>query len=69
MPAAAKFAFELVVPAESRSSLNIAGYKKPYDVELSLPDHPNHHGPAGHQVEPDVWTIEGLDRREDCKKL
>ena len=70
MPAAAKFAFELVVPAESRSSLNMADYKKAYEVE---------HRPRliaqnimelqNAQVEPDVWKIEGLDRREGCEKF
>ena len=53
-----------------RSSTELSGDKKAYDRELrpglmvraiqELQD-------AG--VEPDVWKIEGLDRREDCEKI
>src|SRR6266404_986047 len=63
------FMFELLVPAE-RSQLDLLnGDKKAYDLQLrpqlmaqaieELQD-------AG--VEPDVWKVEGLERREDCEK-
>ena len=65
------FMFELLVPAEkSQLERRLFGDKKAYDVQLrpqlmvraieELQD-------AG--VEPDVWKIEGLDRREDCEKV
>ncbi|HVP30572.1 MAG TPA: DUF2090 domain-containing protein [Myxococcota bacterium] len=65
-----KFMFELLVPAEKSQLERLGGDKKKYDRELrpqlmiqaiqQLQD-------AG--VEPDVWKIEGLDRREDCAKV
>jgi myo-inositol catabolism protein IolC len=65
-----KFMFELLVPAEKAQLDHVKGDKKTYDVELrprlmvqtimELQDA---------QVEPDVWKIEGLDRREDCEKV
>ncbi len=64
------FMFELLVPAEPAQLERLKGDKKAYDRELrpslmvgaiqELQD-------AG--VEPDVWKIEGLDRREDCAKV
>jgi myo-inositol catabolism protein IolC len=64
------FMFELLVPAEKFQLDRLNGDKKAYDVQLrpqlmvraieELQD-------AG--VEPDVWKIEGLDRREDCEKV
>lgn len=64
------FMFELLVPAEKAQLDKFNGDKKAYDRELrpllmlgaihELQD-------AG--VEPDVWKIEGLDRREDCEKI
>ena len=70
MPAAAKIRVRIARSSESRSSLNMADYKKAYDVELR----PrliaqNIMKLQNAQVEPDVWKIEGLDRREDCEKL
>lgn len=63
------FMFELLVPAEKAQLEKFKGDKKAYDLELrpmlmlgaihELQD-------AG--VEPDVWKIEGLDRRDDCEK-
>ena len=60
------FMFELLVPAEKAQLEKLKGDKKAYDLELrprlmvqsieQLQDA---------QVEPDVWKIEGLDRRED----
>jgi myo-inositol catabolism protein IolC len=65
-----RFMFELLVPAEKAQLDRVKGDKKVYDRELrpalmvqaiqALQD-------AG--VEPDVWKIEGLDRREDCVKV
>jgi 5-dehydro-2-deoxygluconokinase len=64
------FMFELLVPAEKVQLEKFQGDKKAYDLELrprlmvqtieQLQDA---------QVEPDVWKIEGLDRREDCSKV
>jgi myo-inositol catabolism protein IolC len=65
-----RFMFELLVPAEKAQLERLRGDKKAYDLELrprlmaqtieQLQD-------AG--VEPDVWKIEGLERREDCEKI
>ena len=64
------FMFELLVPAEPSQLDQVKGDKKAYDLELrpqlmvgairELQD-------AG--VEPDIWKIEGLDRREDCENM
>jgi myo-inositol catabolism protein IolC len=64
------FMFELLVPPESVQLEQFAGDKYAYDLQVrpglmrqaiqALQD-------AG--VEPDVWKIEGLDRREDCVKM
>lgn len=64
------FMFELLVPAEKAQLDQVGGDKTKYDLELrpalmvqaieALQD-------AG--IEPDVWKIEGLDRREDCEKI
>jgi myo-inositol catabolism protein IolC len=64
------FMFELLVPAEKAQLDQVKGDKKVYDLEirprlmvetiLELQE-------AG--VEPDVWKIEGLDRRQDCEKI
>ena len=65
-----RFMFELLVPAEKPQLEGLHGDTKAYDLELrprlmvqaieQLQDA---------QVEPDVWKIEGLDRREDCQKI
>jgi myo-inositol catabolism protein IolC len=64
------FMFELLVPAEKAQLDQVKSDKKAYDSELrpklmeqairELQD-------AG--VEPDIWKIEGLDRREDCETM
>jgi 5-dehydro-2-deoxygluconokinase len=64
------FMFELLVPATKAQLAEVAGDKKAYDLAVrpglmekairALQD-------AG--VEPDLWKIEGLDRREDCEKM
>jgi 5-dehydro-2-deoxygluconokinase len=65
-----RFMFELLVPPEVAELEELAGDKRAYDREMrprlmvqairELQD-------AG--VEPDIWKIEGLDRREDCVKV
>src|SRR5262249_51537620 len=65
-----QFMLELLVPPEKTQLQELQGDKKAYDMELrprlmveaieQLQDA---------QVEPDVWKIEGLDRREDCAKV
>jgi len=65
-----RFMFELLVPAEKSQLDRLKGDKKAYDLELrpqlmaqtiqELQD-------GG--VEPDIWKVEGLDRREDCERL
>lgn len=65
-----KFMFELLVPPELAQLEQLKNDRKAYDVQLrpqlmvraieELQD-------AG--VEPDVWKIEGLDRRDDCVKV
>ena len=65
-----RFMFELLVPPDKEQLDRLKGDKKAYDLELrprlmvqtiqELQDA---------QVEPDVWKIEGLDRREDCEKV
>jgi myo-inositol catabolism protein IolC len=65
-----RFMFELLVPAEKAQLDRIKGDKKAYDLELR----PKLMVQTIHQlqdagVEPDVWKIEGLDRREDCEEI
>ncbi len=65
-----RFMFELLVPPEKEQLARLNGDKKVYDLELrpglmfaaieQLQD-------AG--VEPDIWKIEGLDRRKDCERV
>ena len=64
------FMFELLVPAEKTQLAHFNGDKKAYDLELR----PRLMAEAIEQlqyagVEPDVWKIEGLDRRKDCEKV
>ena len=64
------FMFELLVPAEKSQLEKIKGDKKAYDLEIRPPlmvRTVQELQSAG--VEPDVWKIEGLDRREDCEKM
>jgi myo-inositol catabolism protein IolC len=65
-----RFLFELLVRAEKAQLDQLKGDQEAYDVELrprlmvaairELQD-------AG--VEPDLWKVEGLDRREDCQAV
>ena len=64
------FMFELYVAAEPAQMERFHGEKKAYDLDLrpglmvqTL------HELQGAGVEPDVWKVEGLDRREDCVNL
>jgi 5-dehydro-2-deoxygluconokinase len=65
-----RFLFELLVPAEKAQLDRLHGDQKAYDLQLrprlmveairQLQDA---------QVNPDVWKVEGLDRREDCENI
>ena len=65
-----RFMFELLVPAEKTQLEKLNGDKTAYDRKLrprlmveairALQD-------TG--VEPDLWKVEGLDRREDCENV
>ncbi len=64
------FMFELLVPPEKAQLEKVGGDKKRYDRELRpqlMLGAIDQLQEAG--VEPDVWKIEGLDRREDCEKI
>jgi 5-dehydro-2-deoxygluconokinase len=64
------FMFELLVPAEKAQLDRVKGNKNAYDLEVRpglMVQTINELQHAG--VEPDVWKIEGLDRREDCVKV
>jgi myo-inositol catabolism protein IolC len=65
-----RFMFELLVPPERVQLQKVKGDKKAYDLEIrprlmvqAIEELQNAH------VEPDVWKIEGLDRREDCENV
>ena len=65
-----RFMFELLVPAEKAQLDRVKGDKKKYDLELRprlMVQAINELQDA--RVEPDVWKVEGLDRREDCEKI
>jgi myo-inositol catabolism protein IolC len=67
---ASKFMFELLVPAEKTQLDRFNGDKKAYDLQLRpqlMARTIQELQEAG--VEPDVWKVEGLDRREDCQKI
>jgi myo-inositol catabolism protein IolC len=64
------FMFELLVPATERQLALVGGDKTGYDQRTrpmlmdqairTLQDA---------DIEPDIWKIEGLDRREDCERI
>jgi 5-dehydro-2-deoxygluconokinase len=65
-----RFLFELLVPAEKAQLDRLRGDKKAYDLQLRprlMVDAIRQLQNA--QVEPDVWKVEGLDRREDCENI
>ena len=64
------FMFELLVPAEKAQLAKVNGDKKAYDREIRpalMVETIKELQAAG--VEPDVWKIEGLDKREDCERI
>jgi myo-inositol catabolism protein IolC len=65
-----RFMFELLVPAEKAQLDRLKGDEKAYDLELRprlMVETVGELQAAG--IEPDVWKIEGLDRREDCERI
>ena len=65
-----RFLFELLVPAEQAQLDRLKGDKKAYDLELRprlMVEAIQELQAAG--VEPDLWKVEGLDRREDCQDI
>ena len=65
-----RFMFELLVPPEKAQLDKLKGDKKVYDREVR----PRLMVEAIHElqdagVEPDLWKIEGLDRRDDCEEI
>jgi myo-inositol catabolism protein IolC len=64
------FLFELLVPAEPQQLEAVGGDEGRYDVEvrpgLMLRAITELQGSG---IEPDIWKIEGLDRREDCEAI
>jgi myo-inositol catabolism protein IolC len=64
------FMFELLVPAEKSHMERSNGDRRKYDLELRprlMAQAISELQDAG--VEPDVWKIEGLERRDDCKRI
>ncbi len=64
------FMFELLVPAENAQLERLNGNKDAYDLEIRpglMVETIRQLQSAG--VEPDLWKVEGLDRREDCEKI
>jgi 5-dehydro-2-deoxygluconokinase len=64
------YMFELLVPPEPAQLQQQGNDRKAYDLQLR----PTLMVRAIHElqdagVEPDVWKIEGLDRKEDCEKV
>jgi myo-inositol catabolism protein IolC len=65
-----KFLFELLVPAEPHQLERFGGDDDRYDREVR----PGLMASAIRElqdsgVEPDIWKIEGIDRREDCGRI
>jgi myo-inositol catabolism protein IolC len=64
------FMFELLVPATDAQLASVQGDKSAYDLRIR-PDLMLEaiHTLQAAGVEPDVWKVEGLDRREDCERI
>jgi myo-inositol catabolism protein IolC len=65
-----RFMFELLVPAEKTQLEQLNSDKASYDRKLRpglMVDAIHELQDAG--VEPDLWKVEGLDRREDCESV
>jgi myo-inositol catabolism protein IolC len=64
------YLFELLVPAEAAQLESVGGDDDRYDKEvrpgLMLGAIEELHAGG---VEPDIWKIEGIDRREDCERI
>jgi len=65
-----RFLFELLVPAEPSQLEQVGGEADRYDTEVrpGLMVQAIQDIQAG-GVEPDIWKIEGIDRREDCERI
>jgi myo-inositol catabolism protein IolC len=64
------FLFELLVPAEPHQLEAAGGDEGRYDVEIRpalMRRAISELQAAG--IEPDIWKIEGIDRREDCEAI
>ena len=64
------YMFELLVPPQPDQLQRLGNDKKAYDLQLR----PTLMVQAIHElqdsgVEPDVWKIEGIERKEDCQKV
>ncbi len=65
-----KYMFELLVPATPDQLQQVGGDRKRYDLERRpalMVNAIRELQEVG--VEPDIWKIEGLDRREDCLRV
>jgi myo-inositol catabolism protein IolC len=65
-----RFMFELLVPAEKAQLEQLKGDKRAYDTQMRphlMVEAIRQLRNAG--VEPDLWKLEGLDRREDCEAI
>ena len=65
-----KFLFEMLVPATDEQLQRVDGDSSRYDLEIRpglVIEAIRELQAAG--VEPDIWKIEGLDRREDCERV
>jgi myo-inositol catabolism protein IolC len=65
-----KFLFELLVPATNEQLESVGGDADRYDRELRPGLMRETIGQLQRTgVEPDIWKIEGIDRREDCQTI
>ena len=65
-----RFMFELLVPPEKMQLDGLKGDRKAYDVELRpslMVEAMRELQNSG--VEPDLWKVEGLERRQDCERV
>ena len=65
-----KFLFELLVPAEEAQLAKVDGDTDRFDKEMR-PGlmHEAIQALLAAGIEPDIWKIEGIDKREDCEKI
>ena len=65
-----QFMFELIVPPEASQLSALGGDREKFDLEVRpalMVEAIEHIQDAG--IEPDVWKIEGLDSRDDCRRV